>query len=261
MHRILALSGSLRRDSFNTRLLRAAERLAPPDLTWDFFEGLADVPVYDEDIDTDPPVPAVARLREAVAAADGLVIATPEYNHAIPGVVKNAVDWLSRPHGRGALAGKGIVVWVATLGRMNGLRCLGDTRGLLSGLGNLVVPEPEVVVASAPSALTTAPDGTVVLTDAVTVDLIRAQLRVLADVLEAQAPRALWQAVERQRPDIERARFLPYVRQALGDGAAPEVVAERLRSAGHRPETVRKWIEEARAEAGPRGRSPQAGRP
>ncbi|MGW3177196.1 NAD(P)H-dependent oxidoreductase [Streptomyces sp. NPDC001153] len=249
MHRILALSGSLRRHSFNTRLLRAAAALAPSDMTFEFFEGLADVPLYSEDIDTDPALPAVARLRAAVAGADGLVIATPEYNHTVPGVLKNAVDWLSRPHGRGALAGKGIVVWVATLGRMNGLRCLGDARALLNGLGNLVVPEPEVVVASAPSALTTGPDGTVSLADEVTADLVRAQLRVLAEVLDAGAPQALWSAVQRQRGHIERARFLPYVRQGLRDGAAPEVLAERLHSAGHAPETVRVWMAEAQAEA------------
>ncbi|MFH8592958.1 NADPH-dependent FMN reductase [Streptomyces rimosus] len=247
MHRILAISGSLRTESYNTRLLHALGPLAPAGMSIDVFDGLGDVPLFNEDFDTDPAPPPVARLREAVSATDGLVIATPEYNHSLPGVLKNAIDWLSRPHGRGALSGKAVAVMVATLGRTTGYRCFSDTVRLVGSLGNVVVPAPEVVIASAPSALETSPDGTVRLVDKTAAGLIRVQLEVLADVLGAQAHHSLRQAVESNRAIIERARFFPYVARALADGATPETVTERLLSAGQTRETVAGWIAEARA--------------
>src|SRR5262249_36276536 len=95
--RILAISDHLRRHSHNTSLLRAAAEHTPPGVELELWEGLRDVPPYDQDDDVEPVHPAVAGLRAAVAGADAVLIATPEYNHSIPGALKNALDWASRP--------------------------------------------------------------------------------------------------------------------------------------------------------------------
>ncbi|MFO7169943.1 MAG: NAD(P)H-dependent oxidoreductase, partial [Chloroflexota bacterium] len=92
---VLGISGSLRRASWNSGLLRAAAELLPEGMTLEIFD-LAPIPMYNQDLERDPPA-AVVELRTRVAAADGLLIATPEYNYSIPGVLKNAIDWLSRP--------------------------------------------------------------------------------------------------------------------------------------------------------------------
>ena len=97
MTRLVGLSGSLRRGSFNTALLRAAATLMPADATLD-IRTLHGIPLFDADLETSAGLPErVAELKEAVVAADGLLLATPEYNNGIPGVFKNAIDWLSRP--------------------------------------------------------------------------------------------------------------------------------------------------------------------
>lgn len=100
MH-IIALSGALRRASYNTALLRAAAALAPDGVTID-VRTLHGIPLYDGDLEAEGIPAAVTTLREAIRAADGLLIATPEYNNSIPGVLKNGLDWLSRPSGEGA---------------------------------------------------------------------------------------------------------------------------------------------------------------
>lgn len=96
MPRIVGLSGSLRRGSFNASLLRAAVEVAPASLTID-VGTIRGIPLYDADVEAQGTPPAVATLKEQVAAADGLLLVTPEYNNSIPGVFKNAIDWLSRP--------------------------------------------------------------------------------------------------------------------------------------------------------------------
>jgi NAD(P)H-dependent FMN reductase len=94
---LIGLSGSLRRGSFNTSLLRAAAALLPPDVRLD-IKTLHGIPLYDADVETHEGIPAsVVALKEAIVAAQGLLLATPEYNNGIPGVFKNAIDWLSRP--------------------------------------------------------------------------------------------------------------------------------------------------------------------
>jgi len=99
--KILALSGALRRGSYNTALLRAAANLAPDGVTFD-LRTLHGIPLYDGDVEALGVPEAVTTLREAIRAADGLLIATPEYNNSMPGVLKNGLDWLSRPSGEGA---------------------------------------------------------------------------------------------------------------------------------------------------------------
>ncbi|MET0997417.1 MAG: NADPH-dependent FMN reductase [Marmoricola sp.] len=107
---ILMLVGSLRGASWTAQLTAAVADLLPAGTTSQVYADLGALPHYDQDLDTDrPPAPVVA-LREAVAAADALVVATPEYNGSIPGVLKNAIDWLSRPRGAAALTGKPVAV-------------------------------------------------------------------------------------------------------------------------------------------------------
>lgn len=109
--RILGISGSLRAASYNTALLRAAGRVAPPDVTLDLYRDLESLPPYNEDRDDTRPPAEVARLREQIAAADAVLFATPEYNTTMPGQLKQVVDWASRPHGaEAALWGKPVAV-------------------------------------------------------------------------------------------------------------------------------------------------------
>src|SRR5213595_3279703 len=114
--RILGISGSLRRGSHNTTLLWAAAELLPPGVELEVYDGLRELPLYDADLDLEPVPPAVARLREAIASADGVLIATPEYNGSIPGALKNALDWASRPYATSVLRDKPALVVGATTG-------------------------------------------------------------------------------------------------------------------------------------------------
>src|SRR5690348_14474348 len=114
---VLGISGSLRRDSHNMQLLRAAgEMLAARGVDFEVYDALKQVPPYDEDDDRHEGPPAAAHLRAAVADADAVLFSTPEYNHSIPGQLKNAVDWLSRPAGNGAIANKQAAVIGASTG-------------------------------------------------------------------------------------------------------------------------------------------------
>ncbi len=109
--RVLAISGSLRAASHNTALLRAAAQLAPEGVEVELYDGLDRLPPFNEDHEADTPAPEVARLRDAIASADAVLISTPEYNGTVPGQLKHAVDWGSRPYGpTAALWGKVIAV-------------------------------------------------------------------------------------------------------------------------------------------------------
>jgi chromate reductase, NAD(P)H dehydrogenase (quinone) len=103
--KILAITGSLRRDSYNTALLRAARDLAPVGVAVELYDGLGAIPAFNEDLEGDPPA-AVLDLRRRIAEADALLIATPEYNGSAPGALKNALDWASRPRGAAVIIGK-----------------------------------------------------------------------------------------------------------------------------------------------------------
>jgi chromate reductase, NAD(P)H dehydrogenase (quinone) len=107
---ILMLVGSLRADSWTARLTGAAATLLPAGTDAHAYDGLGELPHYDQDLDTDQPPAAVTAFRDAVRRADGLVVATPEYNGSMPGVLKNAIDWASRPRGASALEGKPVAV-------------------------------------------------------------------------------------------------------------------------------------------------------
>ena len=146
--RILAISGSLRRDSHNTALLRAAAGHLPAGIELELWEGLRDVPPYDQDDDVEPAHPAVAALRSAVAGADAVLISTPEYNHSIPGALKNALDWASRPFATNAFRGKPVAVIGASTGLFGAVWAQAELRKVLAAMGAQVV-ETEVVVGQA----------------------------------------------------------------------------------------------------------------
>jgi len=146
--RILAISGSLRRDSHNSRLLRAAAELLPTGDELVLWEGLRYVPPYDQDDDVEPVHPAVAALREAVAAADAVLIATPEYNSSIPGGLKNALDWASRPIATNVFRGKHVAVIGASAGMFGAVWAQAELRKVLAAMGARV-SEVEVAVGHA----------------------------------------------------------------------------------------------------------------
>src|SRR6186997_108139 len=108
--KVLGISGSLRGDSYNRKLLRAAAELLPEDVEFELWDGLKEVPPYDEDDDVVPAPARVARLREAIAGADAVLFATPEYNSSVPGQLKNALDWASRPLATNVLRNKQVAV-------------------------------------------------------------------------------------------------------------------------------------------------------
>ncbi|WP_067699410.1 NADPH-dependent FMN reductase [Nocardia jejuensis] len=244
---VLAIPGSLRSRSFNRAFLDAVPGLLPFACRYRIFEDLADVPLFDEDIDVYPDHPGVAALRAAVAAADGVIIASPEYNQSIPGVLKNALDWLSRPHGGGALRGKAVLPVVVTLSRGNGARGLADLNRVVSYLGNTVLYQPEIVLASAPSLLRPGADGTTEITDAAVRALVTVALEQFGALLSAGTAAAATALFDARREAVERARFAPMIREALGRGAPPAAITERLGNAGVDPVTAAGWIA---AEAG-----------
>jgi chromate reductase len=170
--KVLGISGSLRRDSYNSALLRNAP------LELEVWDGLRAIPPYDEDDDVEPAPPAVAQMRAAVAGADAILFATPEYNASIPGQLKNAVDWLSRPRATSALQNKPVAVVGASTGAFGAVWAQADLRKALATAGARVV-EGEVVVGHAHERF----DENGVLTD----DALRDQLREVADALVAEA--------------------------------------------------------------------------
>ena len=136
--RILAVSGSLREGSFNTSLLRAAIEAAPEGIELELWEGLGDLPLYDEDLETDVPE-SVHRLREDWDAADAILFATPEYNGSVPGGLKNAIDWASRPRLEAVLRNKPVAVVGASTGQFGALWAQQDLKRILGMAGARVV--------------------------------------------------------------------------------------------------------------------------
>jgi chromate reductase, NAD(P)H dehydrogenase (quinone) len=137
--RVLGISGSLRRDSHNLALLRAAADALPPGAELEIFAGLGEIPPYNEDDDVSPAPEAVARLREAIAGADAVLIATPEYNHSLPGQLKNALDWASRPLATNAFRGKPVAVIGASTGMFGAVWAQAEGRKVLGAMGARVI--------------------------------------------------------------------------------------------------------------------------
>src|SRR5690349_14022519 len=134
--RVLGISGSLRRDSYNTVLLRyVGELFGDEGMEFEIYHGLKDVPPYDEDEDVEDAPEAVSRIREAVREADAVFFTTPEYNSSIPGALKNALDWVSRPFATNAMRGKPVAVIGASAGMFGAVWAQAELRKVLGAMG------------------------------------------------------------------------------------------------------------------------------
>lgn len=176
---ILTLVGSLRSASVNRRLAELAAETAPDGVHVDIYQGLAEVPFYNEDLDTDEPPAAVVALRAAATEAGGALFVTPENNGTIPAVLKNAVDWLSRPWGSGALYDKPVAVIGFALGRNGGAQAHDDARRSLGIAGPRVLEDIKLSL-SGPDLNGQDPGERVDV-----VDSIRGAVRQLAAAIDA----------------------------------------------------------------------------
>lgn len=143
--RLLGISGSLRRESFATAILRTLQDRMGAGATLS-LHPLGDVPLYNQDLDTPEPLPAVHALRAAIAQADGLVIVSPEYNYGMPGVLKNALDWASRRYGAAPLAGKPVVTMTASPAFTGGVRAQAQLHETLLATQSRLLVRPQTVI-------------------------------------------------------------------------------------------------------------------
>ena len=145
--KILGISGSLRKGSFNTSTLRAAQALAPEGAKIEIFD-IAGIPIFNQDEDTNPPQ-RVVEFKKAIREADAILFVTPEYNYSIPGPLKNAIDWASRPYGDSAWNGKPVALMSASVGMFGGARAQYHLRQSFVFLNMMAVNQPEVTIPSA----------------------------------------------------------------------------------------------------------------
>jgi chromate reductase, NAD(P)H dehydrogenase (quinone) len=143
--RILGISGSLRQASFSTAILRSLARRAAPSMLIDVLT-LEEIPFYNEDLDCPPGPSGVAKLKRSVAESDGVLIATPEYNHGMPGVLKNALDWASRPAFQSCLKNKPVAIISSSLAFTGGVRAQYQLRETLIAMQAHLVTGPEIVI-------------------------------------------------------------------------------------------------------------------
>ena len=191
--RIVAFAGSLRRGSFNRALIRAAEELAPEGMTIEEIE-IGGLPFFNADVEGEGDPSAVAAFKERLREADGVLIATPEYNDGIPGVLTNAIDWGSRLPGRAPLSGKPVAIMGASPSQVGTARAQLHLRQLLSHVHARTLPPPELIVAAAHQRF----DADLRLTH-------EATRAVLAALLERFAR---WIVRERSAVEAERAEML-----------------------------------------------------
>jgi NAD(P)H-dependent FMN reductase len=144
---ILAISGSLRKDSFNTKLVQALSALAPAGMTITLFD-LAHIPLYSQDFEAAFPAEAQV-LKDAIEKADGIIITMPEYNRSIPGVLKNAIDWASRPYGKNSFAGKPVMTMGVSVGKLGTAVAQSHLKQILVYLDAQVVGQPELYLGPA----------------------------------------------------------------------------------------------------------------
>jgi chromate reductase len=173
--RVLGFAGSLRQASFNRALLRAAVELAPPGMTLTTFD-LIDVPLYNGDVEAGGDPPGVAAFKQAIREADAVLMVTPEYNHGVPGVMKNAVDWASRPPRGAPLGGKPVGVIGASPGQTGSARGQSQLRQAFEFTNSYCMPQPEILVFRAHEKF----DEAGRLTDETTGKYLRAYLEALA---------------------------------------------------------------------------------
>jgi chromate reductase len=144
---ILGIAGSLRRQSYNRSALRAAKQLLPEGVTLDIFE-LDGIPLFNQDEEKNTP-PKVVELKQRIRAADAVLIVTPEYNYSIPGVLKNAIDWATRPYGDSAWSGKPAAIMGASPGMLGTARAQYHLRQVFVGLNVFLLNQPEVMISNA----------------------------------------------------------------------------------------------------------------
>lgn len=173
--RILGIAGSLRRESYNRAALRAATQLVPEGATIDVFE-LDGIPGFNQDEEQNPPA-KVVELKRLVREADAILIVTPEYNYSIPGVLKNAIDWASRPYGDNAWNGKPAAIMGASVGTIGTARAQYHLRQMMVFLNMFPINQPEVMIGNAAERF----DAEGNLTDETTKDFIRQLLQNLAE--------------------------------------------------------------------------------
>jgi chromate reductase len=173
--RILGIAGSLRRDSYNHATLRAATELVPEGASIETFE-LDGIPGFNQDEEQNPPA-KVVELKKRVRQADAILFVTPEYNYSIPGVLKNAIDWASRPYGDSAWNGKPAAIMGASVGAIGTARAQYHLRQMMVFLNMFPINQPEVMIANASDRFDAAGN----LTDDGTKDFIRQLLQSLVD--------------------------------------------------------------------------------
>ena len=173
--RILGIAGSLRRQSYNRAALRAAAELAPEGATVEIFE-LDGIPGFSEDDEQNPPA-KVTELKRRIREADAVLFVTPEYNYSIPGVLKNAIDWASRPYGDSAWSGKPAAIMGASVGTIGTARAQYHLRQVMVFLNMFPVNQPEVMIAGAHERF----DAEGNLTDDATREFIRQLIQNLVD--------------------------------------------------------------------------------
>jgi chromate reductase len=182
--KILGIPGSLRKQSYNKGALRAAQRLCPEGATIEVFD-LAGIPPFNQDDEKNAP-PKVNEFKQKIRSADAILLVTPEYNYGMPGVLKNAIDWASRPYGDNALSGKPVALMSAALSMGGGVRAQYQLRQAFVFLNMEAVVQPEVAIGNAPERF----DKEGNLTDETSKKLIGQLLRNLVDKvrLQRQAP-------------------------------------------------------------------------
>jgi chromate reductase len=180
--RLLGISGSLRKASTNTAVLSALAQAVADRAVLEIFP-LNDLPLYNEDIDAVPLPPAVVAFRAAVGAADGVVISSPEYNYGMSGVLKNALDWASRPYGKSNLTGKPVLTITVSAASTGGVRAQGQLNETLTAIAALVVLRPQSVIGSVFSKMK---DGK--FTDETSMKFLTAGIDdLLRDIVKTQA--------------------------------------------------------------------------
>jgi chromate reductase len=145
---VLGFAGSLRKNSYNKLLLRAATKLLPESAQLELFD-IDGIPLYDQDTEVNGIPEIVKRFKEKIESADAILITTPEYNHSYPGVLKNAIDWASRPYGHNSFDGKPVAVMSAAPGIFGGVAAQDQLKQVLVALNMHVVAQPAVIVTSA----------------------------------------------------------------------------------------------------------------
>ena len=183
---VLGIAGSLRAGSYNRGLLLAALEVRPERMAIEIWEGLRDVPVFDADLEAVATPEPVAGLAAAIAAADGVLIATPEYNHGVPGVLKNVLDWVSRASVGAPLRGKPVALVGAAEGAAGSARAQLELRPTLATMGALVLATPSVLVGGVSARF----DGSLRLTDEPTREHLAGLLSAFADWIELVGLRA-----------------------------------------------------------------------